>query len=587
MFGIKIADKKLIMGLAVTPNLGLEAVVYDKETNEIVKYTQKYLEYNLASKEIQDMNAFRSAISDIFNDFDIQKENTNLYLVLPNVHFGFRSYDNTDIDDYAIESMILSDAGESYIFRQEEPLSAWVDMNAKLHANTKYIAHSSFQKKVVEDIEDAIMDLGGTIVGIESSASAIPRGIALSGICNDLIEKEENWDVLLVNPNGYSIFQMQGSRLLDYIEVPFAIMSFDGDEIYSALSSAIAQYLPNYPAKKLVIESLTDNVSARMLKNEIVFDEEIVAIDSNKYGASPIMNLSDDVVKQTASSMSLSVLGACVPKFGDFATLNVMGDFNYDGVISYGFFNIADKEIEITNENIFKVSVISSIILLGLIVVFCGLLFLIGSALGARAHSLDNKISTLKTEVASLETKVKDNIVILIKQISDKNKSAINYYDSLSSDIPSQVWLNYYVNKEGDGVIIQGYSVDINDIYEYYRSLKILAPKSDIKLNKLEVFNGTTSSNNSDLDSVVLDNNNKQQTFSFEISNMTFEKTFDESGNPVQKDENDTNADNDSAQAIPASEEKKVENKGTMENQASAAKIPDIPDVEINLKEIK
>ena len=144
MFNIPGTDKKQIVGLAVTPNLGLEALVYNKSDNEVVKYGQKYIEYNIASREVQDYNTLRSTIDDLFSELQIQKDKANVYVSLPNVHFGFRSVDDPTIDNDAIESMILSDTSESYLFKQSEPQSAWVDVNARTGASSKYIAYSLF-----------------------------------------------------------------------------------------------------------------------------------------------------------------------------------------------------------------------------------------------------------------------------------------------------------------------------------------------------------------------------------------------------------------------------------------------------------
>ena len=583
MFSIPGIEKKQIVGLAVTPNIGLEALVFDKDSNNVVKYGQKFIEYNIASREIQDYNSLRSAIGDLFNELEIQKEKANVYLVLPNVHFGFRSVEDPSIDSDAIESMILSDASESYLFKQSEPQSAFVDLNARTGANSKYIAHSSIQRKVVEEIQDACMDIGVNIVGIEGSTSAIPRGIALTGLVDDVVQENQNWDILLVNPNNYAIFQMSGSRILDYIEVPFAIMSFEGEEVYTALSSAVQQYLPNYPAKRLVIVSQTDNVSAELLKTAVIFDEEIVAVDSNKFSEKPCAKIAPSVIEQTALSMSPSALGASTPKKGGFATLNVMGDMSYDGVVTYGVLEIGDKEIELNSDSIMKFSILISGALLVLTLIVCGLFFGIASFFGAKAGELQTRIDTLNTEITELEKNVAAGITTLIKQISENNKIAINYYDSLSTDIPSHVWLTYYINKDGKEVGIEGFSLDINDIYEYFKSLKMLAPNSDIKLNKLEVFQEETQNETSDADDVVLHSeDNSPKPFAFEISNTKYEKSFDERGNKITGDNkngsNTNNAKNAPAARIVAPAAK---------IQPKADSIPPVPDVEINLKEVK
>ena len=550
MFSIPGIEKKQIVGLAVTPNIGLEALVFDKDSNNVVKYGQKFIEYNIASREIQDYNSLRSAIGDLFNELEIQKEKANVYLVLPNVHFGFRSIEDPSIDSDAIESMILSDASESYLFKQSEPQSAFVDLNARTGANSKYIAHSSIQRKVVEEIQDACMDIGVNIVGIEGSTSAIPRGIALTGLVDDVVQENQNWDILLVNPNNYAIFQMSGSRILDYIEVPFAIMSFEGEEVYTALSSAVQQYLPNYPAKRLVIVSQTDNVSAELLKTAVIFDEEIVAVDSNKFSEKPCAKIAPSVIEQTALSMSPSALGASTPKKGGFATLNVMGDMSYDGVVTYGVLEIGDKEIELNSDSIMKFSILISGALLVLTLIVCGLFFGIASFFGAKAGELQTRIDTLNTEITELEKSVAAGITTLIKQISENNKIAINYYDSLSTDIPSHVWLTYYINKDGKEVGIEGFSLDINDIYEYFKSLKMLAPNSDIKLNKLEVFQEETQNETSDADDVVLHSeDNSPKPFAFEISNTKYEKSFDERGNKITGDNKNGSNTNDAKNA--------------------------------------
>lgn len=583
MFSIPGIEKKQIVGLAVTPNIGLEALVFDKDSNNVVKYGQKFIEYNIASREIQDYNSLRSAIGDLFNELEIQKEKANVYLVLPNVHFGFRSIEDPSIDSDAIESMILSDASESYLFKQSEPQSAFVDLNARTGANSKYIAHSSIQRKVVEEIQDACMDIGVNIVGIEGSTSAIPRGIALTGLVDDVVQENQNWDILLVNPNNYAIFQMSGSRILDYIEVPFAIMSFEGEEVYTALSSAVQQYLPNYPAKRLVIVSQTDNVSAELLKTAVIFDEEIVAIDSNKFSEKPCAKIAPSVIEQTALSMSPSALGASTPKKGGFATLNVMGDMSYDGVVTYGVLEIGDKEIELNSDSIMKFSILISGALLVLTLIVCGLFFGIASFFGAKAGELQTRIDTLNTEITELEKSVAAGITTLIKQISENNKIAINYYDSLSTDIPSHVWLTYYINKDGKEVGIEGFSLDINDIYEYFKSLKMLAPNSDIKLNKLEVFQEETQNETSDADDVVLHSeDNSPKPFAFEISNTKYEKSFDERGNKITGDNKNGSNTNDAKNAPAArivAPAAKI--------QPKADSIPPVPDVEINLKEVK
>lgn len=592
MFSLTGKNKKQIVGVAITPNLGLEVCLYDVKNGEVAKYGQKFVEYNIASKEIQDMNTFRSMLSDTFNELDIDKNAAEAFFVLPNVYFGFRSIEDPFVESDEIENMIYAAASESYIFKKEEPQSAWFDLNSQTGTQTKYIAYSSFQKSVVEAIEDACMDVGISIIGIESYVTAIPRGVYLTGFVNDEIDNSRNWVTLVVNPNNYAIIQMSGARILDYLEVPFAIMSFDCEEVYGALSSALQQYLPNYPAKKLVIVSQTDNVSATLLKNELVFDGDVVAIESNKHGKIPCVTVDGNIDKQVASSMTMGVLGASNPGLYDFVTLNVLGNASYDGVSTYGTFISKGVEVPLTSTMVVKTSLTASIILGILVAVFCGSLFLVSTIFNNKAKSEQAKIDSLNSEIKALEEKLNSGVGPLVKSINEANKTAINFYDSLSVDIPSELWLTYYFNKNGSDVAIEGYSLNINDVYEYFKSLKTLLPKSTIKLNKLDVFDENTrnkllekrkkdGNNNKDvdidIDSLVLELDGEQQAFAFEISNTTYVKRFNIEGNP-KSDKVLEKQTKELQEALGGSNKKNV---------SKAAKIPDIPDVGTGMEAIE
>lgn len=570
MAGIGVG-KKFIVGLAITPNIGLEAIVYDNSSHKIMKYGQKFLEYNIASKEIQDPSLLVSAIADLYAELDIPKDKSDAYLVVPNVQFGFTTINEGPLDNDSITATVESELGESYIFKQSPAVTAWVDVNEG-SGTSKYIAYTGLQESALVSITDSFSDAGVNLVGIEGSTSAIPRGIALSGICDDVIHHNDNWNILLINSNNYVILQMSGKRLLDYVEIPFAVMSFEGDEIYSALSAAISQYLPNYPAKKLVLVSQTDNVSANILKNAIVYDEEVLAVDSNRFGNNPLLEISDEVIKQAASTMSMSVLGAAVPKWGHFATLNFIGDVSFDGNKSYGAINLGGKNLEITSKTIMIYSILLCILFAAIGGIGTGALFLTAQGFESVAKDKQTQIDAVQAEIDQLNKQLNGSITSLIKAVVDKNKQAINYYDSLSTDIPSDVWLTYYINKNGQEVGIEGLSVSINDVYSYYKSLKLLAPSSDIKLNKLDVFQENEESSG-DMDQFLLNTDNSQQTFAFEISNTVYVKSFDEKGNKVQT------SNEDMQKALQELQEaaKAVESGG--------GSAPGVPDVDPNLKE--
>ena len=85
------------------------------------------------------------------------------------------------------------------------------------------------------------------------------------------------------------------------------------------------------------------------------------------------------------------------------------------------------------------------------------------------------------------------DVLQVIDEIANQTVTAISYYDSISTDIPKNVWLTKYYNKMGDKIAIQGIAASISDIYDYYKNLRIVSPKTDIKLTELKVVTSDES----------------------------------------------------------------------------------------------
>ena len=297
-----VNSTKQIVGVSVTPSVGVEVALLDKKSPTVVKYGRRPIEYNLATREIQDYSTFKATIVDLFKELDISLK-SSIYLTLPNVHLDFESLPLI-IGDEAISNAILSKAEDSYIFKRVEPVSAWADLVTNTSTDKRLIVYTSFQETAVNQIKDIFLDLGANLIGIESSYSSTIRGLWFSGAVGDDIDDNSNWNLLMVNSNSYAMFSLQGSRLVDYTEVPLAIKSFSYEEAYQAISTSVSQVLPNFPAKKLFILSQSDEICAEVLKTQITFDEEIIAHDSNKYSKEPPLRVTSAVMENEAAAMT-------------------------------------------------------------------------------------------------------------------------------------------------------------------------------------------------------------------------------------------------------------------------------------------
>ncbi len=518
MFNFAGTTHKQIVGISVTPNIGVEVLITDRKSNQVIKYGRRFIEYNFSTREIQDYGAFKAAIIDLFNELDINPK-SNVFLTLPNVHFDFMNLPLI-IGDDAISNAILAKAEESYIFKRVEPVSAWLDINTNTNTDTRHIVYSSFQKTVIDEIKDVFADIGSNLVGIESSYSAILRGVYFSNLCSQEIAENYSWNVLLINTNSYAIFSLVGTRLVDYQEVPLAIKSFSYEEAYQAITTSVSQILPNYPAKKLLIVSQADDICAEVLKTQIIFDEKIETIDCNKYSKRPFVDVAPEITSKEASSITLSALGAANSQMSDFLVLNILGKGTASQQTLYATFMLFDKEILVTPDFIRGIAVVIFLIVLLLCALLLGLLNLLSGV-------QDKNLRDYKSRTSAAENSIKEfqnqggvvDIDAIVNEIMSANKQAIRFYDSLASDIPGNLWLTYYYNKDGDKVAVEGISSTINDIYGYYKSLKVISPQSSIKLNRLQVVSGPLD----DMDIVV---NDAQKIFDFEIANIASPKSL-------------------------------------------------------------
>ena len=151
------SNQKQVVGIALTPGIGLEVAVLDASKKTVVNYGQKKVEYNFSTREIQNYDHFKSALRELMAEMKIAPK-TQAYMVLPNVYFDFTELPPT-VSDIEIKTVLLSQAEEFYLFKKEEPVSGWCEVVNLNSTHQKRIAFSSFQKTVVDEIKDTFLEV--------------------------------------------------------------------------------------------------------------------------------------------------------------------------------------------------------------------------------------------------------------------------------------------------------------------------------------------------------------------------------------------------------------------------------------------
>ncbi len=546
-------DHKEVVGIAVTPGLGLEVAVIDK-VNKIVKnYGRSELDYDVSRREISDVGQFKMALGELLNKMDIAATGSTLaHLVLPNVYFDFFEAPN-ETSQEEVANAILSEAEEFFIFKREEPVSGFCEVRNPNSVERKRYAYSSFQKELVENLKAAVEDCGLTLVGVESNYSATLRGLYTAGLLDDVVLEDSQWTAMLINTNSFAMFKMEGKELIGHLEVPLAVRAYSPEEAYEAIVSNATQILDDYQSSKLYIISQVDEISAENIKRKMRFDNEIVTIECNKHAsASQLMEVKSATDFNDANALTPAVIGATNLSSDFGLILNVLTSDINSSLGVYFTSDILGQKVDVTRSLVTNLCVLVALVCL---VLFGGLYFLTNMI----NSGFKNDIEATKQEISNVEAQIAEaskegdkeeiDINMVIDKVAESNVAAISFYDSIATDIPKNIWLTAYYNKEGTQIAIRGIAENIADVYEYYKNLRIVSPESDIKLSELKVFTNdmpTNDNNANNPNGQQQDNNNNaklasglviddsDRLYSFEISNTQINEPTAQAANETE-----------------------------------------------------
>ncbi len=502
--------------LSVTPGVGLELIKLDIPSRSVKNYAYRPLEYNEAVREITDMEAFRTAVTELFAELAIPPK-SNVVLNVPMVLFGNADY-SLMLGDDAISTALTSEVEQSYIFKRYDPLISWTDSTNVKSGDTRKLYYTAIQKNVVENIKTTLADLGYNLVGLEMSLTSILKALAFSGITEEQMQDGVSWNLMLVSSNGYSVCSMLGKSIIDYYEEPLAIKSFEDDEIYNAISSSAQITFMSYPANYLVVVSETDMVSAELLSKRLPVEANISFIENNSFKKQDVLPVSLDVLEDVAHKISLEAIGIAVgnavnmpEKFNFFANSSdvVTDDLNESVHIKIG-----SNEYDISPSTAIKVSaILSAIIIIPTILAFIGIPA-IEKQKQTKLSEVNSKLEQVNSEIKKYQNAQNQSGNFdegtEIKKVLSNNRSKLMAYSALGESVPKNLWVTYFVTKEDGKIDIKGESKSVEDIYLFFRNMKDSLINTQLRLHKLQMKTGSVD------DAVNVSNN-----YEFEITNMT------------------------------------------------------------------
>lgn len=487
-----LLKKSSIVGVSVTPEVGLEVAQIDFATQTVLKYGIRQLEYDASRREIADLDLFKEALQDLFFELQIPK-GTEVVLNIPTVAFKTNDYPAA-LDEAQISNAIEEELADHYIFKTVEPAVSAVRLpNASMQFYK--IAYTAAQKQMLIEIALGIKDMGYKLVGIDTSVNSVLNALMYKQRVDVSID---SWVLLIVDSYCCTIITMNGKNYVDTYEERISIgQVLDDAENYSTVVGTVTPILKNLPSKYLCVVSKTNIISAEVLASKLSYTAPIIHQEANCFSKEAFLELGPEVDEKFANIVSLDIIGAAIYK-----------DFEQYSDAHFNLFNKSLGDIY-TSEQPPEIMLggrtivfTPQLLIFAFIVVAIGIILPTVGALLYYANLIStqqNKMAELNQKVQEINQFLKDNENVSSDLFDEgdeirlglaHNKNIYSYYTIVGTEIPKKLWLTHL--KLSDKTTIEGQADNLESVYAFFRSIKDYNPNSDIKLQKLGLASKTS-----------------------------------------------------------------------------------------------
>lgn len=477
--------KSVIVGISVTPELGLEVAQIDFNTQTVLKYGVKPLEYDTNRQEIADLDIFKETLQDLLIELAIPK-NAQFVINLPTSMFDVKDYP-ASLTEPEIMMAIEGDFAENSIYKETEPCIAAASIPSSSIQFSK-IAYTASSRLMISEIAMTIKSLGYKLLAIDTSVNTVLNALIYNERVN--ATPNTNWVMLMVDNSFCRVILMNGTNYVDSFEERIRIGEVLGDsENYATVINAVQPILKNAPANYLCVVSKTNIISAEILANKIQYSSPIIYQEANNLSREAFLSLAPEISPDLAPSISLDIIGACLyaQKDGIVASLNLFNKSLGDIYIleQPPEITIGGRTYILTNEFLIRVFVVLFVLLAGIAIVTF-------AVCSSQIASLKQKTSSLQSQIVQANKFLEENNRFSsnlfdegdeIKRGLQHNKNIYSYYTIVGTEIPKKLWLTHL--KFSDKVTIAGQSDNLESVYSFFRNIKDYDPESTVKLQRL------------------------------------------------------------------------------------------------------
>ena len=536
-------NKKIVVGVSITPELGLEVAQVDYATRTVLKYASRQLAYDSNQRDVADLDIFKETLLELLTDLEIPK-GSDIVLTLPPALFKVVDYP-ASLQEEQVRNAIEGETLENPFFQNMDiAVEATKLPNSTMQFN-KYV-YAIASKTTLIEIVLQIEELGYNVLAIDSSPNSTLNALIYNERLN--VSPDVSWVMLQIENNCCRIISMLGKNYVDVIEERISIGEVLGDEEnYSTVVSAIDPILRNIPSQYMFVVSKTNIISAEVLANKLLYNAPIVHQEANIFAKEPFLNTLPDIDAEAAKLISLDVIGAAInhdQKHHLDIYMNLFNTSLGDVYLSKQppVITIGERQIELSLHNMIIASVIFALLIF--VPIFSVIIF---------AQNLINEnrmtSSKLDQQISKEERYLKENEDISTELFDEgdeirlglvHNKNIYTYFTIVGTEIPQKLWLTSL--KLGEHVEIEGQADNLESIYSFFRNIKDYDPSFPIKLQKLGLASKNkmqTLSDSGEFDTETILSSMNADFYEFRISDVESGEASENGNESGSKNDND------------------------------------------------
>ena len=509
------SNKKTIkVGVSVNIDNRMEVAVVDPETKIVTQYSQVEVGYNFQTKELADYYQFATTLRNVLaEEMKLNIKDLEITITLPSIHFSTAQI-QSGYDDAEILNILATYAQESYLFKRHEPVIAY-KLYPGAGSGEVPVVYSAIQETVVDNIKDALFQVGIDNFSINNPYGSVINGLIYLGKLDKQINSNEIWNFVQITNNGFTLFSMMGDTIREINDMPLPLKTFSPEEVYESMALSLQNNLSIYPASSLFVLSRTDLLSAQQLLQRMELRGNVDYLENNTYMTEPFIQIGDRVDSDFLKLISVESIGSAITNSSSPLLLNYFSMKDEEDDV-YGTWNIGGKDVVIDDNKITMFFVSSIIIIAAIGGIIFGSLQFVNGQIEKEINDLQAKKSRIEQDITKAKGESEGNVDTIILDISKNNKNGVAYFNAISREIPSNIWLSYYYSNAKGAISIKGDTTNVESLYNFFNGVKNSVSNSRINLSKLEY---------NDIDALLDPSGGGNRTLKFEITGGSFNES--------------------------------------------------------------